>query len=74
MGTPVKMTLTAARPNVNMNQSEAGKAIGVSENVISNWERGISFPDALQLKRIEEVYGVGYDNLIFLPKQYGLTV
>lgn len=64
----VKMTLKAARTNVNMNQSEAGKAIGVSENVISNWERGISFPDALQLKRIEEVYGVGYDNLIFLPK------
>lgn len=62
------MTLKAARTNVNMNQSEAGKAIGVSENVISNWERGISFPDALQLKRIEEVYGVGYDNLIFLPK------
>lgn len=68
MGIPVKMTLKAARINVNMNQSEAGKAIGVSENVISNWERGISFPDALQLKRIEEVYGVGYDNLIFLPK------
>ena len=65
---PVKMTLKAARTNVNMNQSEAGKAIGVSENVISNWERGISFPDALQLKRIEEVYGVGYDNLIFLPR------
>lgn len=68
MEIPVKMTLKAARTNVNMNQSEAGKAIGVSENVISNWERGISFPDALQLKRIEEVYGVGYDNLIFLPK------
>lgn len=67
-GDPRKMTLKAARTNVNMNQSEAGKAIGVSENVISNWERGISFPDALQLKRIEEVYGVGYDNLIFLPK------
>lgn len=67
MGIPVKMTLKAARTNVNMNQSEAGKAIRVSENVISNWERGISFPDALQLKRIEEVYGVGYDNLIFCP-------
>lgn len=68
MGAPVKMTLKAARTNVNMSQSEAGKAIGVSENVISNWERGISFPDVLQLKRIEDVYGVSYDNLIFLSK------
>lgn len=68
MGAPVKMTLKAARTNVNMSQSEAGKAIGVSENVISNWERGISFPDVLQLKRIEDVYGVSYDNLIFLAK------
>ena len=68
MGAPVKMTLKAARTNVNMSQSEAGKAIGVSENVISNWESGISFPDVWQLKRIEDVYGVSYDNLIFLSK------
>lgn len=57
-----------------MTQEEAGKAIGVSANVISNWERGRTSPDAMQIKKIEKVYGVGYNNIIFLPNQYGLTV
>lgn len=57
-----------------MTQEEAGKAIGVSANVISNWERGRTYPDAMQIKKIEKVYGVGYKNIIFLPNQYGLTV
>ena len=57
-----------------MTQEEAGKAIGVSANVISNWERGRTYPDAMQIKKIEKVYGVGYNNIIFLPNQHGLTV
>lgn len=48
-----------------MTQEEAGKAIGVSANVISNWERGRTYPDAMQIKKIEKVYGVGYNNIIF---------
>jgi len=63
-----KMTLKAARVNVGLSQKEAGKRLGVSEDVVSNWERGISFPDVIQLGKIESVYKVSYDNLIFLPK------
>ena len=64
----VKMTLKAARVNSGLSQKEAGKMLGVSDDVLSNWERGISFPDVIQLKRIENLYPVSYDNLIFLPK------
>lgn len=70
----VEVTLKAARVNKGLTQEEAAKLIGVSADVISNWERQVSFPDVLQLKIIERVYGVDYQHLIFLPKRYGLTV
>jgi putative transcriptional regulator len=66
--TPIKLTLKAARINAGLSQKEAGKRLGVSENVISNWERGISFPDVIQLAAIEKTYHISYNNLIFLPK------
>ena len=70
---PVKMTLKAARVNAGYNQKEAGEAIGVSEDVISNWERGLTYPDVVQLKRIENAYHVTYNNLIFLLKKFQIS-
>ena len=70
---PVKMTLKAARVNAGYNQKEAGEAIGVSEAVISNWERGITYPDVVQLKQIENAYHVTYNNLIFLLKKFQIS-
>ena len=69
----MRVNLKAARVNVGLTQVEAAKKIGVSPDVISNWERFISFPDVLQLPKIEEVYRVKYDDLIFLPDNIGLT-
>ena len=63
----LELTLKAARINKGLTQEEAGKKIGVSADVISNWERQISFPDVIQLKAIEKVYRVDYQHLIFLP-------
>lgn len=68
MNETVKLTLKAARVNAGYTQEEAGKRIGVSKDVISNWERGISYPDVIELRRIEDVYHVTYNNLIFLPQ------
>lgn len=66
----MKVTLKAARTNVGLTQQEAADKIGVTVDTMSNWERAKSFPNALQIRRIEEVYGVPYDNLIFLPGNY----
>lgn len=68
----MKVTLKAARTNVGLTQREAADKIGVTVDTMSNWERAKSFPNALQIRRIEEVYGVPYDNLIFLPSNYAL--
>lgn len=64
----MQITMKAARINVNLSQEEAATRLGVSKATIINWENGRSFPDVMQLKRIEEVYGVSYNNLLFLPQ------
>ena len=65
----MQITLRAARMNIPLTQKEAAEHIGVTVDTIGNWELGKSFPDELQIKKIEEVYRVRYDNLIFLPKK-----
>lgn len=64
----VEVTLKAARVNKGLTQSEAAKLLGISADVLSNWERGVTFPDVIQLKTIEKVYGVSYQHLIFFTE------
>ena len=65
----MRITLRAARMNVNLTQKDAAEKIGVTVDTVGNWERGKSYPDAIQIRRIEETYHVHYDDLIFLPKE-----
>ncbi len=70
----MKITLKAARVNVGMTQKEAAAAMGVTKDTISNWERRKSFPNANIIKKIEKVYRVPYDSIIFLPRNNALSV
>ena len=63
----IKISLASARVNAGLSQKEAAIKIGVSNKTLSKWENGKCFPDALQIKKICELYGVPYDNIIFLP-------
>ena len=60
------MTLKAIRINKGLSQEEASKLIGIGSDTLSNYERGITFPDIPVLKKIEEVYEVKYDDINFL--------
>lgn len=62
------ITLKAARVNANMTQAEAAQKIGVSEDMLRGWEQAKSFPNVLQIKKIENTYGVAYHEINFLPK------
>ncbi|MGO5353844.1 helix-turn-helix domain-containing protein [Faecalicoccus sp. LCP19S3_E3] len=62
----IKVTLKTARELKKLSQEEAAEQIGVSVDTLSNYERGKTFPDVKTLKRIEEVYEVSYNQLIFL--------
>lgn len=65
------ITLKSARVNKGLTQAKAAKLIGVTVDTLSNYERGKSFPDVPIIKKIEEVYGVPYSELIFLPQNNG---
>lgn len=67
-------TLKTARERRGYTQNEAAKKIGVSVDTLGNYERGKSYPDIPILRRIEEVYGIPYEQLIFLPIDYDKTV
>lgn len=63
------ITLKAARINCQLTQKEAAEKLGVSEKTLSNYENGISFPDVPVIQKIELLYNVGYNDIIFLPKK-----
>ena len=61
-------TLKTARDRLGLSQKEAAKRLGISDDVLSNYERWKTYPNVLILKKIESVYGVKYDQLLFLEK------
>lgn len=69
-----KFRLSAARVNLGLTQSEAAKKLGISVDTLGNYERGKSFPDVPIIKKIEALYGVPFNDLIFLPDDYDKTV
>lgn len=62
------ITIKAARVNKGLTQVEAAKVLGVSKDSLWNYENGRSYPDIRIVKKMVKLYGIGYDNLIFLPK------
>lgn len=62
------ITLKAARVNKNMTQSVAAERLGVSVDKLKNWEQGRSYPNALDIRDIENLYGVKFEDLIFCSK------
>ena len=60
-----QMTLKAARVNAGLTQKEAARALGIGQQTLSNYENGVSYPDVPIIKRLEDLYGVEYKNLIF---------
>lgn len=62
------ITLKSARVNKNLTQAEAAKMLEISVDTLSNYERGKSFPDVPVIKRMEDLYGIPYSELIFCPE------
>lgn len=57
----MKLTLKAARINAGLTQKKAAEKLGVTEQTISNWENGITYPDVLQEERIRAIYEIGQE-------------
>lgn len=62
-----KLTLKGARANVGLSQKKAAKELKISNTTLCSWEKGKSMPNVQQVQDICALYGVSYDDLIFLP-------
>lgn len=69
-----KFTLKALRINNNWSQEEASKLYGVSVDTVKNYESYKTFPDVPVIEKILKATGMKYDDIIFLPSNYGITV
>lgn len=65
----LKYSLRAIRINKGLSREEAAKSIGISEDTLSNYERGKTYPDIPILKKIEECYEVNYNDIDFFCNQ-----
>lgn len=65
----MKDRLKKLRENQKLTQKEFGSKIGVSDKVVSKWERGVSEPDIDMLKKISEIFFVAIEDLIGSQRQ-----
>ena len=63
-----KITLVAARKMAGLTQRQLAHKCGVSDGTVSRWENGTKDPTITQAKKIGEICGIHYDDIIFLPK------
>lgn len=61
----IKYSLRAIRVNKKVTQEEAARAIGISVETLAKYEKGVTYPDIPILKKIEEYYGVNYNDIDF---------
>lgn len=64
----MKDKLRKLRESRHLTQREFGIKIGVSDKVISKWERGASEPDIRMLKRVSDTFSVGIEELVGAPR------
>jgi DNA-binding XRE family transcriptional regulator len=67
----MQLTLKGARANAGLTQAKAAEKIGISKETLGNYENGKTFPNARVIEKMEEVYSVSYNDIIFLQKDYG---
>ena len=73
-GQKTRFTLKACRVNKGFTIKEAAKKLGISEFTLMNYELGKTFPTVPVINKIEELYDVSYNDIIFLPQNNSLNV
>lgn len=64
-----RITLRAARVNAGITQKVAAKTVNVSNKTMVKWEKGLAFPDVIQALALCRLYGISFDDIIFLPNE-----
>lgn len=61
-----KITLKAIRANANLTQTEVADKLNISPSTWSKWENGKSYPDVVEIEKIEKLFNIGYSDIKFL--------
>lgn len=64
-----KITLRAARVNAGVTQKVAAKHVSVSNKTMVKWEKGLAFPNVIQALALCRLYGISFDDIIFLQSE-----
>lgn len=64
------ITLKAARANKGISQKEAADKLGINVSTLHNYENGKTFPSAKVINKMEKLYEVSYNDLIFMPSKF----
>ncbi|MDM5250986.1 MULTISPECIES: helix-turn-helix transcriptional regulator [unclassified Lysinibacillus] len=52
------------RSRENLSQEQLANKLNLSSQAISNWERGKSFPDIMNIISLSDIFGVSLDDLL----------
>lgn len=61
----MKLNLKSLRHINGLNQQKAAEKLNVSISTISSWENGKTYPDAMEIKRIEKLYDTKFEYILF---------
>lgn len=53
-----------ARTSLNLTQKQFAEKIGVSRSTINHWENNEALPNLYMLKKMKEVFGISYEEII----------
>lgn len=62
----LQISLAAARVNAGMTQEDVAKKLHVSNNTVTNWEKGYTTPSISQARELSSLYEMPLE-FIFLP-------
>lgn len=60
-----KLSIRAARNDVNLTQQQSADALGISRNTYASYEKGITKPTLEMASNIASLFGRGLDEIKF---------
>ena len=67
----MSLTLKALRINQGLTQRDAAARLQVTPETLGSWERAETFPNVIQITKIENLYKTKYADINFLPSNIG---
>ena len=60
-----RLNLKVLRVLKGLTLKQAAEKLDVSSATLSNWERGITYPDVKYIKQIEKLYDIEFKDIVF---------